>query len=65
MIARDYTPGGKARTHLKDLRMVQALAGDLGVTLPHADDVAARYEQLVERGEGDLDHSALHKLLWD
>ena len=65
MIARDYTPGGKARTHLKDLRMVQALAADLDLTLPHTDDVAARYEQLVERGEGDLDHSALHKLLWD
>ena len=65
MIARDYTPGGKARTHLKDLRMVQALATDLDLTLPHTDDVAARYEQLVERGEGDLDHSALHKLLWD
>ena len=65
MIARDYTAGGKARTHLKDLRMVQGLAADLGLTLPHTDDVAARYEQLVERGEGDLDHSALHKLLWD
>lgn len=64
MIARDYTPGGKARTHLKDLRMVQALASDLGIALPHADDCAARFEQLVERGEGDLDHSALHKLLW-
>ena len=65
MIARDYTPGGKARTHLKDLRMVQALATDLDLTLPHTDDVAARYEQLVERGEGRPRHSALHKLLWD
>ena len=65
MIARDYTPGGKARTHLKDLRMVQALATDLGLSLPHTDDAAGRYEHLVERGEGDLDHSALHKLLWD
>ena len=34
MIARDYTPGGKARTHLKDLRMVQALATDLDLTPP-------------------------------
>ena len=65
MIARDYTPGGKARTHLKDLRMAQALAAELDLTLPHTDGVAARYEELVERGEGDLDHSALHKLLWD
>jgi 3-hydroxyisobutyrate dehydrogenase-like beta-hydroxyacid dehydrogenase len=65
MIARDYTPGGLAKTHLKDLRMAQALAQDLQISLPHAEDVAARYEHLVERGEGELDHSALHKLLWD
>lgn len=65
MIARDYEPGGFARTHLKDLRMAQVLAAQLDLSLPHTNDVASRYEQLVERGEGELDHSALHKLLWD
>ncbi len=65
MIARDYVPGGLARTHLKDLRMALALAAELDLSLPHTTDVAGRYEQLVERGEGELDHSALHKLLWD
>ena len=65
MVERDYTPGGKARTHLKDLRMVQALAEEVGATLPHTDDVTARYVRLVEQGDGELDHSALHKLLWE
>jgi len=65
MISRDYAPGGLAKTHLKDLRMAQALADELQISLPHAEDVASRYQKLVERGGGDLDHSALHKLLWD
>lgn len=63
MIARAYTPGGKARTHLKDLRLAQALAAGAGLRLPHLDDTAARYERLVANGDGELDHSALHKLL--
>ncbi len=63
MIARAYTPGGKAHSHLKDLRLAQALAGAAGLRLPHLDDTAERYKRLVEAGHGELDHSALHKLL--
>ena len=63
MIARAYTPGGKARTQLKDLRLAQALAAATGLRLPHLEDTAARYERLVANGDGELDHSALHKLL--
>lgn len=63
MIARDYTPGGRAAVHLKDLRMAQALAAAAGLSLPHLDDVAARFARLVELGDGDLDHAALHLLL--
>lgn len=64
MIARAYTPGGKVRTHLKDARLALALAAAAGVHLPHLESVAARFEALVAQGDGDLDHSALHKLLW-
>lgn len=63
MIVRAYTPGGKARTQLKDLRLAQALAAAAGLYLPHLEDTAARYERLVANGDGELDHSALHKLL--
>jgi 2-hydroxy-3-oxopropionate reductase len=63
MAARAYTPGGKARTQLKDLRLAQALAAAAGLRLPHLDDTAARYSRLVEAGLGDLDHSAIHMLL--
>lgn len=63
MIARDYTPGGKAATQLKDLRLAQSLAAAAGLSLPHLEDTAARFARLVEQGHGELDHAALHLLL--
>ncbi len=63
MLARTYIPGGRVATHLKDLRLAQALAASAGLRLPHLDDTTARYQRLVETGDGALDHSALHKLL--
>lgn len=65
MIERTYRPGGFARLHLKDLRMVEQLTGELGLSLPHFESVLARYAALTARGDGELDHSALHKLLWE
>jgi 3-hydroxyisobutyrate dehydrogenase-like beta-hydroxyacid dehydrogenase len=63
MIERSYVPGGKARTHLKDMRLAVALAQELGVDLPAARLVEERYAMLVAEGKGELDHSALHALL--
>ncbi|MBX0326595.1 NAD(P)-dependent oxidoreductase [Oscillochloris sp. ZM17-4] len=63
MIARDYAPGGKAATQLKDLRLAQGLAAAAGLELPHLEDTAARFARLVALGHGDLDHSALHMLV--
>ncbi|MBM3469363.1 MAG: NAD(P)-dependent oxidoreductase [Armatimonadetes bacterium] len=64
MVNRAYTPGGKARTHLKDLRLALDLAASVGARLPHLECAAARFQTLVDEGGGDLDHSALHRLLW-
>ncbi|WP_298403099.1 NAD(P)-dependent oxidoreductase [uncultured Chloroflexus sp.] len=63
MAARRYIPGGKVTTQLKDLRMAAAMAAAAGIELPHLRDTITRYETLVARGHGDLDHSALHMLL--
>jgi 3-hydroxyisobutyrate dehydrogenase-like beta-hydroxyacid dehydrogenase len=63
MIDRAYAPGGRARVQLKDLRLALGLAAACGLRLPHLESTAALYEVLVARGDGDLDHSALHKLL--
>ncbi|MDR7543656.1 MAG: NAD(P)-dependent oxidoreductase [Armatimonadota bacterium] len=64
MIERAYVPGGRAAAQLKDLRMAQDLATAAGLRLPHLASTIALYERLVAQGDGDLDHSALHKLLW-
>jgi 3-hydroxyisobutyrate dehydrogenase-like beta-hydroxyacid dehydrogenase len=63
MIARSYQPGAKVKTQLKDLRLGLELAAPLDLDLPHVRSAAQRYERLEAEGDGELDHSALHKLL--
>lgn len=65
MVERSYLPGARAAIQLKDLRLGLAMALAAGVSLPHLESTARRYEELVAQGRGDLDHSALHALLWD
>jgi 3-hydroxyisobutyrate dehydrogenase-like beta-hydroxyacid dehydrogenase len=64
MINRAYVPGGKVRSQLKDLRLALNLTNEVSAKLPHLESVVALYETLVAQGDGELDHSALHKLLW-
>jgi 2-hydroxy-3-oxopropionate reductase len=64
MIKRRYEPGGKATIQLKDLRLAQALAETAAVRLPHVESLITFYEKLIAQKDGDLDHSAIHKLLW-
>ena len=64
MIERSYIPGGKATIQLKDLRLGQELATTAGVRLPHLESLMRFYERLISQKDGDLDHSAIHKLLW-
>lgn len=64
MIERSYVPGGKVKSQLKDLHLALNLANSVAAKLPHLENVITRYETLVAQGDGDLDHSALHKLLW-
>ena len=65
MINRAYVPGGKAKTQYKDLLLAQKLANSTAVQLPHMESTIALYQTLMAQGDEDLDHSALHKLLWE
>jgi 3-hydroxyisobutyrate dehydrogenase-like beta-hydroxyacid dehydrogenase len=65
MIDRAYIPGGRVRSQLKDLLLAQALAARVAAHLPHLESAITLNRTLVARGEGDLDHSAVHKLLWE
>lgn len=59
MIARDFAPGGPSRWQLKDTSTATALARGLGLSLPVAELVDRLFADLVEHGDGDLDHSAV------
>ena len=63
MIDRRFEPGGRSRLHAKDARIVMELAREAGLDLPAFAAVAEAFEELVRRGDGDLDHSALVTLL--
>lgn len=63
MLEANWKPGARSTLHRKDARIIQGLARSVGVGTPGFDVAAAGYERLVERGDGDLDHSALLVLL--
>jgi len=65
MIERTYVPGAAATIQLKDLRLARALAETDTLELPHVESLIALYEKLVAQKDGHLDHSAIHKLLWE
>jgi 2-hydroxy-3-oxopropionate reductase len=63
MLAGDFTPGFRLTLHHKDLGIVTAAAREAGVVIPLGATVAQLVAALVARGDGDLDHSALLKLV--
>jgi 2-hydroxy-3-oxopropionate reductase len=65
MLAHDFAPGGRIRTHHKDLGIVLDLGRSLGVSLPVTALVDQMFASLEIRGRGDLDHSALLTYLED
>ena len=60
MADRDFVTRGAGRLHLKDLRLAEAAMGTGFSSLSNAKEAIARFEHLVERGQGDLDHSAYY-----
>ncbi len=65
MLTANFAPGGRVRTHHKDLQIALELAEQYGLTLPLTEQVDALFQELVQRGHGEDDHSALIKLLED
>jgi 2-hydroxy-3-oxopropionate reductase len=60
MIERDFAPGARVTTQIKDLETIIATADDLDLDLPLTRDVLRRYRELRDRMNGaDLDHAAL------
>jgi len=63
MIDGAFAPGGKAVTQRKDLAQALDLAGQLGIDMPATALCKELYERLIDRGDGELDHSALIRAL--
>ena len=63
MVSGDFRPGGKAITQHKDMAQALELAAELGFELPATRLNLELYERLIADGFGELDHSALIKVL--
>jgi len=59
MLRDEFTPGFKCAHLLKDLRIVEAMARDAGIRSTVIAQSLADYAELVEKGQGDADTSAL------
>ncbi|TDQ00169.1 2-hydroxy-3-oxopropionate reductase [Labedaea rhizosphaerae] len=63
MLVREFSPGFRVDLHHKDLGIVTAAARERGVAIPLGAHVAQLVAALRAQGHGDLDHSALLKLV--
>lgn len=59
----DFAEGGSARNQLKDLRFVAESAAAEGVVLPTTAAVTELFERMIAEGDGDLDHTGVHRTL--
>lgn len=63
MLDRTFEPGFRARLHAKDARIILRAASDVGLEVPGFVPVAQQLDDLVQTGNGELDHSGLFTLL--
>jgi 2-hydroxy-3-oxopropionate reductase len=63
MIDQAFAPGAKVTTQHKDMRQAVELGEALGQQLPATELGRDLFAELIERGDGGLDHSALIRLL--
>jgi 2-hydroxy-3-oxopropionate reductase len=59
---REYTPGAKVKTILKDLRMAHAIANSVGLELPNVSCTKAICERVADLGAADGDCAILFEL---
>ncbi len=63
MIAGAFEPGGRVRIQRKDVAQALALAQALKLDLPASSLSLVLWDEMIRLGWGDLDHSALIKLI--
>lgn len=63
MVKQTYDPGFRIRLHRKDLALAIQAAAELDLALPNTAATQQLMNAAIADGDGDLDHSALHKTL--
>ena len=63
MTDRNFVPGGKVRSHKKDIEIVMSVARELGVYLPGTALLSHLWNAVAGQGGLDWDHSSLIKVL--
>jgi 2-hydroxy-3-oxopropionate reductase len=63
MTDRNFAPGGKVRSHKKDIEIVMAVARELGICLPGTALASHLWNAVVAQGGIDWDHSSMLKVL--
>lgn len=61
--SRDYLPGFMTALMLKDMRLAQAAAAEVGLPTPLAALAAQIYARYADRGEGDRDFSGVLRMI--
>ena len=59
MVDRTFEPGGPAKFQVKDLRNALKAAGQLGLDLPITKLIHKLFDDMVNSGKADMDHSGL------
>ncbi len=63
MVTGSFAPGGRVRIQRKDVDQALALARSLKLEVPASALSLTLWDEMIARGWGDLDHSALIKLI--
>ncbi len=63
ILEKNFEPGGKCSTQLKDMKNIIETAKTYKIHLPLSEKIKKLYETMVEEGKSSLDHSALYLLI--
>jgi 2-hydroxy-3-oxopropionate reductase len=63
MLDRNFQPGGKVRSHRKDLEIVLSVAKEMGICLPGTAMMSQLFNAVVAHDGSDWDHSAIVTVL--
>jgi len=63
ILEKNFEPGGKCSTQLKDMKNIIETAKTYKIQLPLSEKIKKLYEIIVEEGKSNLDHSALYLLI--